>query len=688
MRDWRKRSQVLEVLISALPATGREERVREMIQVLQILKDDAEWVQVLNAFTGFLPDPFPTEQILLVLASLRAMPSEAHRLRILEKLVPLLPAYLLETVMSDLQKVQDEEAKVTVLKAIAAVLPEEQFPALLEMGEELRNERLLVEWLSQISAHLPQSAISRFLEIVEGLSRPLDRARTLEILATRWPEAIFARREEIFPWLEKNRISSLLGILALYLPETYFARLLSIIADMPDEQDQIWILGALVRHMQPDFASEALDQVLQIKQEGWRGRLLKSLIPALPADAFSRLLPIVQQMRNQTLRESILDTLVHHTPEAAFLTVLRLVLDIDDEQVRRPKLVILLMHTPESAFPQCWELALAETDSRFQNTLLIILAERVPATFFPRFWTTLSTEKPGSLFQEKLLERLAERVPEAYLERFWDRASLLTHARQENIWRSMLPHLSVKRLDLLLNEVRSDLQAGKLPLASLLQLLPRLSEEQALALFHLLFQTEAGETLEQAFAKSRQEWHAGPWEQLLAALLPRLPATALQTVLPTLLLGIQKVPGYAAHSDLLVRLAAYVPQTALPLLLKTTWLLDVAQNREQVLTRLFPTLTDAGWLHVFAFLDEHTQDTEQLHFLLFTLHAAVSSGQSIQPAYLLSHFHQILAHLTHLTRREALAQLGLLAPLLQALGGRTAVAGTYTSLLEIGSWWP
>jgi hypothetical protein len=317
-----------------------------------------------------------------------------------------------------------------------------------------------------------------------------------------------------------------------------------------------------------------------------------------------------------------------------------------------------------------------------QAKMLEALALRVPEGFFSRFLQAVQA-MPDEAHQAKVLEALAPGVPEHFSSHFWRAMRAMENiAKQAQVLKALIPHLPQEKLA----DVRQMMQAlpyGETRVELLEALVPYLPEEQCAevleALVPLLPGVDGG--LEATWLT---RWHV----RTVAVLLPHLPEKRLLAGMLAVLKAISIMRPEEERVWVLTKVASHVPEELLKEFLGVLWSIGMQQHQAQVLAKLLPPLSEAGWATVLELARMQMRDRGDANFLLQVFKAAGSLVRQASPMLLYHALHEILHLLAQRTRRDMLADLVLLAPAIRALGGEEAVAEVCCAALEVGYWWP
>lgn len=662
MNERNRRAQVLEALISSLPEERRETRVREMLQALQVIKDEVERVTLATSFLHALTTSLPEQQAWIILDATRAMRAESHQADLLCALAVHVPAPLIGEMLHIIQQMRSEEAKARALEALAPHLPEQHLSAFLEAAETIQHKRWRAPVLANIASHVSTAGFLEILNLIyqDNLSEE-EQAQILRALA---PHTL----PEAFPqlWHAVQRIKG--------------------------PQWRAWILGSLTR-VPEAFFSPVWEAIQAIEDEGWRTRALAALASTLPEQFFASLWNTNRQITDKRQRMRTISALAPSTPESFFPQLFQAALELYDDKMEEGKwrgmegdaLETLATLAPDSFFLQFWQAVGEIPDHWRQARLQVLLAARVPEPSFAQVWQTMS-ELEDQQHLSKMLVALAPHVPEDFLLPFWEAVEALDYpAQQFRIITMLLPRLPMEWLEGILHMAqRSPYLRERTEL--LRAIIPYLSEEQSLYMVNTLLPSQ-----EDRRARSELEWevwHSEEHVSYLVELAPRLSEEAFLELLPRLLQASQLMRTDGERANMLARVAPRAPEKMLPEIMKILWSIEMEQIQQMVLTVLLPTLTPGGWSRVLEMATAKASASSNLHFLTQILHPAGELAQPPSPALLYPALRDLLHLLAQEVRRDTLIHLAPLAATIAIIGGEMAVREACCATLETGSWWP
>lgn len=684
MREREKRALVLEALVSSLPEENRGERVHEMIQILQIIKDESVRAFLIATYASALVGKASPEQMQIILHNVATLNAEAHQAHVLIALAPHLPETMVYDMLRVVRKIGNEEDRGRTLDALAPHIPPRRLLAFVAVVKGLRSERYRAQILATLVTHASQESFTELLEMVQSIENEAERVNVLRALAPRTPEAAFAQF-----WSAIQQIS--------------------------DQKRRAWILGSLTVRVPEAFFPQVWQAIQEIEEEGWGLRTLEALAPHMSGSFFVNMWQAVQKLEYEPHRLRALGVLARYVPEQffweAFLTVQELsrtppgyTSELKTEPLPGKQyldvIVTLAERVPERFFAPCWK-AVNTMQDRWRKWLQAILATRVPEACFSLVWQALLKTK-DNWHQATLLEALALHVPDEFFPQYWETLQapkFRTH--QLAILKKLIPHLSPRYLEeIFIVLVRLPYPKGQVEMLE--ALLPYLSEEQSVRILKILLPppqplalpdeltaTERNEgQLAQPTAATKAFWLRERQALHITELACRLPEQDFLEYLPMLLQAARLIRVDEDRVGVLAKLAPRVPEQALPDLLELLWGIESPEGREQVLSALLPTLDAEGWTGVFDLVRARVDKTGDIHALTQLLSAAGKLAQPPSPALLYPHLHALLRQFAQQTRQEAMSYLAPLDALVRMLGGDEAVGDVCCAALEVGNWWP
>lgn len=700
------RAQVLEALVAALPTERKGESVREMLQALQLIKDEAGRVHLFAEFAKTLSSAFPPEKLPRVLEAVSAMRSDMWRAQVLIALAPHLSRETFDEVLRALRMVRRAEERARVLEALTPHVSDHAIPAFLAVVRAIQEEHWRAYVLETMVVHISPATSEGVLALILDLRDEREQIKLLSTLAQRAPESTLPRLWEAVKGINDSggHTWSVLGILSTRMPDEFFPWIWQAIQETQDEGWQIWLLGLLAPRMSERLFPQVWASVQGIADQNWRRFAIKELAAHVPeryfAEVFSVTLTLctgqIRSAEEERAREldveepaNALETLAKHVPESFFLQFWQAVGQIKDKWSRVRLWEILAGQVPTHCFAQVWESINEINDVWRRGKLWERLAPRIPDEFFARVWERVRTIQDTRL-QASLLVPLALRVPESYIQQFWSVVKTIEdEVKQAQILKGLVPRLpyemftEVAEVALALPHWDGHMEV----LEALILSLPAEHGEDFLEIL-LPPAWKTGEGLDKIFATLQGEQPDGWWERIMVALIPRLSEEHCRVIFPAFLkVALMRQRTDKELTTLLNKLTARVPREALTAMLGAIWSIKLDLAREPLLTSLISNLSPRECTDVLEMSLAKTRTTGEKQYLLQVLKSAASS-QQLAPALLYPALRDVLHMLAQSSRHEALTTLAQLAPAILLSGGEEAVTAVCCAVLEIGHWWP
>lgn len=343
--------------------------------------------------------PFPDEQIHTFYKEAGQLPDPVLKSHILFALVPLLrqaqqtskegaapededDSYLGKVIR--LAKALDNpETRTRSIGALSAYLPEARQQAIyrdiLDEINHLDNDAHRANTITAMADHLPAALEAQILGCVKGIKSPVERVRSLTVLARVASEALkpqihqqALKAIEAIPG-EDERANSLVAY-APYLdaadeqkgfPES-LRQALVIAIGLSRRQIRARALVALAPHLTLDLQREALAAVHSLPNESERANLLAELVPTLPPDLLIASLAVAHTMVQRDSRVWALAALAHHVPPNARSQTVKDALDatygLKNAFERITAMVSLVDTLPTSALDEVFRSMLATAE--------------------------------------------------------------------------------------------------------------------------------------------------------------------------------------------------------------------------------------------------------------------------------------------------------------------------------------
>jgi hypothetical protein len=299
-----------------------------------------------------------------------------------------------------------------------------------------------------------------------------------------------------------------------------------------------------------------------------------------------------------------------------------------------------------------------EADARAR--VLAALAERLPEVWPEALAAAREIQDADA--RARVLRALAERLPEV-----WPEALAAAREIQEAYFRADALCALAERLPEVWPEALAaarEIQEAYFRADALRALAERLPAE------HLPTALAAAREIQEAYFRAR----------VLAALAERLPAEHL----PTALAAAREIQEADARADALRALAERLPAEHLPTALAAAREIQDADARARVLAALAERLP-AEHLPTALAAAREIQKADARASVLRAL--AEPLAKLPRPA-LHPSWHETLSSLARRTRRDLLADLEALIPVIHALSGEAAIAETACAIQDVTCWWP
>lgn len=477
----------------------------------------------------------------------------------------------------------------------------------------------------------------------------------------------------------------MLGALAAHAPESYFVRILEATQELANEGQSALVLGALALRAPEGYFPQLWETIQAITNESGQLWVLKTFVPHMPASLFPQVWQINLEHEDANRRTRMLTILLPHIPERFFPQIWKDIQNFEYD-ARWQILLSLAPHVPGDFIEQFLTLVQAQYFGETRAQILSMLAPRVPEALFPQFWAAIQTIQ-GRSQKVKLLLGVAPHVPARFFSRLW--AAILTIENQllwQQILKEHLPRLTQEQVLEVFESLQTTLPAGEIGLEMLDTLIPYLPTEKCVEMVEEALPAPFDKSLAALFTHVSGE----SWMRLrvLAILVPQLPEE-MRTAIISHLLPLLRAPQLNQNRVwILTRLASHVPETLLKEMLEAIWALDEQHQQALILTVFLRNLTLSGWNEVLVLGHAKMQASNDSMYMTQILHHAETLVQQSSAEQLYPALHTILRLLAQQTRREALANLTLLAPAIHVVGNTNTAAEVSNSALEVGNWWP
>lgn len=634
-------------------------------------------VSALAELFPFLPGPLRNKALRETLAAARNIDNEYHRARALAGLAPHSPERILREALAVTRKIRDTNARAIALAGLAPRLAElGHFEDVLAAVREIRNDHMRASTemaphetiLGEVLVAERKTGIDRVRTrtLVEERKIGIDRvrARTLVGLAPYLPELLLRESLAGVEIRDNDARAKALIELALHLPAPLqykaLRKALAVAREIENDRDYVEVLAVLVPHLPSALRNKTLCEGLAaaggIKDELNHYKALTRLAPHLPLALLRDVLVAERKIK----RELYLSKGYGELERLAQLGY--------PEEVLTAALALRLAELghPKEALAAAREM---RSDNHRIETLAG-LAPRLSRTLLNEALRQVLAARPYHEDDRmRALAGLAPHLPEPLRNEVLSKA--LAAARQihnDDYSRAqalgwLAPHLS----DPLRNEVLCEALAAArktpnisgLHIEALAKLAPHLPEflrdealREALAAARDMRNDSSFETYRGAAREIGSESYHKSWrDEKLAELVPQLvefdrPAEALVAVRE----------------------------------------IGDSRDRVEALAGLAPRLAASG--HQEEALAVAREIGNDIYHARALGGIALHLVEHLPPIEIYPIWHETLHTLTSHTRRDTLANLRALAPVIVALGGKEALTETFHAIEDVGRWWP
>jgi hypothetical protein len=658
--DERTRVETLEKL---LPFLERPEHLAEALAAAREIQDADARADALRALAERLPEVWPealaaareiqdadaradalralaerlpAEHLPTALAAAREIQKADDRARVLAALAERLPAEHLPTALAAAREIQDADARADALRALAERLPAEHLPTALAAAREIQEADARARVLAALAERLPAEHLPTALAAAQEIQEAYPRAIVLAALAERLPAehlptALAAAREiqEAYPR------AIVLAALAERLPAEHLPTALAAAREIQEAYPRAIVLAALAKRLPAEHLPTALAAAREIQEAYPRALVLADLAKRLP-EVWPEALAAAREIQKADARARVLAALAKRLPAEHLPTALAAAREIQDADDRADALRALAEGLPAEHLPTALAAAREIQDADDRADALRALAERLPAEHLP---TALAAarEIQKADARARVLAALAERLPAEHLPTALAAAREIQEADDRaNALRALaerLPEVWPEALAAAREIQKADARADAL---------------RALAAAREIQKADARADALRALAAAREIQKADDRANALRALAERLPAEHL----PTALAAAREIQKADARARVLAALAERLPAEHLPTALAAAREIQEARPRANALRALAEPLAKLPRL-------------------------------ALHPSW-----HETLSSLARRTRRDLLADLEALIPVIHALSGEAAIAETACAIQDVTRWWP
>jgi hypothetical protein len=616
-----------------------------------------------------LADKIPLALMSQALEAALSIGEEAYRANALRALADKLPPALVLQTLEAVIAIKNEFSRTRVLTVLADKLTPDLISQALESALAIQNQKqYLPQAITALADKLTPDLLPKALEVVQIIEDKSDCVKTLMVLANSLPSLLPHAFEAALTIQDEYARVQALMILADNLPEALPKALEAALTvrDRPWDQSgydaHARTLTDLANKM-PDAVPKALDAILTIGDEYSRLNLFVDLVGKLTVDLLPKALAAAQALQDDYCRAGALTALVDKLPEA-FPKALEAIQAIQHEDYRGEEkcaeaLIALAEKLPPELLPTALEVALTIRSDRDRVQALIALVNKEPHLLQQTLDDIFTIQDEDISIDA--LTALANKLPSNLLPKILEVS--LTIQSQES---------RAKILTILADKLTPDL-------------LPQ--------------------TLEAALAIKDDSSRARALTALADKLTPDLLPQALEAALA--------IQHDYSRANVLIALAGKLPEVLPNALEATLAIKDDFSFRARALTALADKLPEVLPNAIDAILAIHDErDRADAVKVLIEKNIPEFLPQFLQVARdidslrsdradvlkaLADHFvianqfyvwEDLLHHLSYRTRPDLLSDIASLTLVIDAIGGKVAIADTAQAIQDVSRWWP
>ncbi|MBD2479777.1 NB-ARC domain-containing protein [Anabaena sp. FACHB-83] len=647
------------------------------------IRSDWYRASVISSLVPLLPPDLLPE----ALTAARNIQSESSRIYPLSNLAVKLPELLPETIAAT-REIQDESNRAYALSSLVVKLPE-LLPEALAAAREIQDESNRAYALSSLADKLPPDLLSEALAAAREIKSESNRVKALSSLADKLPpellpEALAAAREIKSEKYRADALSSLVVKLPELLPEA-----LAAVRKNPDARDRVLDLRSLADKL-PQLLPEALATAINIQDDYYRAYALRRLADKLPPDLLPKALATAINIQDEEDRADTLSSLAHKLPPDLLPKALAAAREIQNDYYRAGVLSSLANKAPE-LLPEALAAARNIQFNVYRAYALSSLADKLPELLPEALAAT--REIQDEYFRAKALSSLADKLPQLLPRVLATTRNIQNEYSRIEVLSSLFVKLPPDLLPETLAAVR-EIQdesnrvkalsslADKLPLELLPEALAATREIQdeysRAQILSSLADKLLPELLPEALAAARNIQNEYSRAQTLSNLADKLPPE----LLPEALAAAREIQDESSRAKALNGLANKLPLELLPEALAAAREIQSEYSRIEALSSLADKLPEL--LPEALALAIRLQSREGRTNALSSLTVKLSQLPKNQ---LFSLWRDNLHILSLRTRQDLLSEMGILTPVIFALGGEQAVKDTASAIQDVSRWW-
>jgi len=715
------RAQALTGFAQHLP----EPLMIEALSAARAITDEIARASALTGLAPHLPEPLKAQTAHEALTAARAIADEIARARTLTSLTPHLPeplqAQTVRETLSAARTITNETARARVLTSLAPHLLPESLRAqtvqeALSAARAISNEYARAEALTDLAPHLLEPLMAEALGAARAIINEYARALALAGLAPHLPkplmtEALSAARTitnggEYDTFINENALALALTGLAPYLPEPLMTEALSAACAITNDTIRAEALTGLAPYLPGPLMAEALSTARAIAYEYARALALAGLASHLPeplqAQTVQEALSVARVITHTHEFARALAGLAPHLPKPLMTEALSAARAITDEYARALALADLAPHLSEQLITEALSAARAIADEAARARALTGLASHLPEPLKAQTVQdalnaarAITHEYAHARALTDLVPYLPEQLKAQTVQDALSVAQAITYFRAE-VLTDLAPYLPEPLMTKALSAARAitDETARIRALAGLASYLPEPLKTQI---------------VQEALSAARTITNETARARVLTSLAPHLPEPLMTEALS----AARAITDETARAEALIDLAPHLPELLMAEALSTARAIAYEYARAHALAGLAPRLPDLLIAEALSAARAITNDNpraealtslsshlaNELRIEVFSVSfsvAELSVIRQIMAMWSKNNFVEFQVGLwtekLHTSARNIrfvlLDDLIALLPLIEHLGGKSAIEDFFYALHDIMTWWP
>jgi hypothetical protein len=689
------RAAIRIALATHLPTAERRRIERETLDTILEIGREGMRADTL----AWVAPVLPRHLLAKALRATRKIEDDYFQEKVLLALAPRLPKHLLAQALSfrPLQTMQCRPAMVT---AQAAYVPEaERLPMLCQALVETRtlsDATWQAVAVRVLAPHLPGSMLQEALDIIRGLSpfRAPFRDEAIAAVAT----SLANMRDG----------AGALDAMQLMWDGFFQTRALATIAPHLSQLQREQAFGIAQQIKDPYWKAEGIGILVSFSPEHERSSIIQQALADLHID-------------DADDRRRALAVFAVYLPEVRKREAFTALQQIRDHYQRSEALVVLALHLPEDLLGEAFEVARRMDNDNTEARAMAALAPRLSSHLLEQELHTCGGLHPQA--QKRVRLALAPYLPKPLLSQAFEAAQQLEDIRDQTTVRvALIPRLPETLLRKALDTAREigaeDTEQRVRLLATIVPHLPpgerpavlaealearqqvpewKWNDEVSLALaVSLAIGARFEEALAQVERRWRHDslWQESPWKvEALEQLIPLLP----DSWLPRAHECAQRMHDWPGKLRVLAALNPRLPEEPFSEVVAPILNYDPEELASRVTSELVPLLKYLPDAHaqrpaVIGLALKATAAIPEIDSRSRALGALGPSLLAAKATLPLAEVYDLWRSILHKgaegSRKELLAHLCNLAPVIAALGDTEAIEEAFRAIQEVGQWWP